>query len=264
MMPRSAIAIIPARGGSKGIPRKNLCSLGGKPLVAHSIDAARRTRVVERVVVSTDDPEIAAVAARYGADVVWRPAALSDDTASSESALVHALEHVRAQEGYAPDLTVFLQCTTPLIVPDDIDGAVQLLHEQQADVAFAVTPTHAFIWQRGTDGAAVPVNHDPGVRLRRQELPGQYLETGALFVMRTAGFLACRRRFFGRIVMFEVPLERAVEIDEPIALVVAEALHARLQGGRPPRTAGAPRRRAKAGATGPERVPAGRGGDGGW
>jgi N-acylneuraminate cytidylyltransferase len=264
MKRRSAIAIIPARGGSKGIPRKNLCSLGGKPLVAHSIDAARRARTVERVVVSTDDAEIAAVAARHGADVVWRPAALSDDTASSESALVHALEHARAQEGYAPDLTVFLQCTTPLIVPGDIDGAVRLLHDQQADVAFAVTPTHAFIWQRGPGGAAVPVNHDPDVRLRRQELPAQYLETGALFVMRTAGFLAARRRFFGRIVMFEVPPERAVEIDEPIALAVAEVLYARLQAGRPPRTPGAPRRRAGARATGADLLPVGSGGDGRW
>jgi CMP-N-acetylneuraminic acid synthetase len=261
MKPQSAIAIIPARGGSKGIPRKNLCSLGGKPLVAHSIDAARRARTVERVVVSTDDPEIAAVATRHGADVVWRPPALSGDTASSESALVHALEEVRAQDGYAPDLTVFLQCTTPLIVPGDIDGAVELLQEQRADVAFAVTPTHAFIWQRGVDGAAVPVNHDPGIRLRRQELPGQYLETGALLVMRTAGFLAARQRFFGRVVMFEVPPERAVEIDEPIALAVAEALYVRAQDERS-RASRATGRRSKGQAAESELLPAGPGGEG--
>jgi CMP-N-acetylneuraminic acid synthetase len=251
MVNRTAVAIIPARGGSKGIPRKNLCLLGDKPLVAHSIDAALAAAAIDRVVVSTEDPEIAAVARQYGADVVWRPTALSGDTASSESALIHTLEHLRVQDRYVPDLTVFVQCTTPLILPEDLDGTIACLDTEQADVAFAVTPTHAFIWQRDADGHVVPVNHRVEVRARRQELSPQYLETGAVFAMRTAGFLEAGRRFFGRLAMFEIPAERAVEIDDAVGLALAERVHARLAARPAPRGRTMRRRRGRGRITHP-------------
>jgi len=136
------LAIIPARGGSKGIPRKNVLPLAGKPLIAYNIEQARRSQFIRRVVVSTDDAEIAAVARQYGAEVVWRPAEISGDSASSESALLHALEQLRQQENYQPDLLVFLQCTSPHTPAEDIDGTVQALLEQQADSALAVIPFH--------------------------------------------------------------------------------------------------------------------------
>ena len=135
------IALIPARGGSKGIPRKNLQSLAGKPLIAHTIEHARQARSVGRVVVSTDDAEIAAVSKQYGAEVVWRPAAISGDTASSESALLHALEYLQQTEGYESDLLVFLQCTSPLTLPEDIDGTVQALWDEIAAEANEVDLT---------------------------------------------------------------------------------------------------------------------------
>jgi len=99
MISLSILAIIPARGGSKGIPRKNLQPLAGKPLVAHTIEHARQARSVNRIVVSTDDSEIAAVSKQYGAEVIWRPAEISGDTAPSELALLHALDYLQRTEG---------------------------------------------------------------------------------------------------------------------------------------------------------------------
>ena len=132
--PRTA-AVIPARGGSKGIPRKNIISLAGKPLIGWTLEAVRQAASTERVFVSTDDAEIADVARQFAAEVIPRPADLSGDTASSESALLHALEFLQQQEQYLPDLLVFLQCTSPLTLPEDIDGTVHALLAEEADTA---------------------------------------------------------------------------------------------------------------------------------
>ncbi len=218
------LAIIPARGGSKGIPRKNVRSLAGHPLIAHNIRQARQARLVNRVVVSTDDPEIAAVSQAYGAEVVWRPAEISGDTASSELALLHALEHLAQSEGYHPDLLVFLQCTSPLTAAQDIDGTVQALLDEAADSALAVIPFHYFLWRRQADGDATGINHDKRVRPLRQEREPQYLETGAVYVMRVPGFLQHRHRFFGKTALYEMPAERRLEIDDPVDFQVAEVL----------------------------------------
>jgi YrbI family 3-deoxy-D-manno-octulosonate 8-phosphate phosphatase len=221
------LAIIPARGGSKGIPRKNVLPLGGKPLIAHTIHAAHAASRIDRVVVSTDDDEIAAVAERYGAEVVRRPAELAGDTASSEAALLHALDALRAREGYAPDLLVFLQCTSPLTAPEDIDGTVAALLDRKADSALAVTAFHYFLWAEGAEGAH-GVNHDKGVRLMRQQRTPEYLETGAVYAMRVDGFRAARHRFFGKTVLFDTPVERRLEIDDPEDFRIAEERIARL------------------------------------
>src|SRR5262245_40336642 len=106
------IAIIPARGGSKGIQRKNLFDLGGKPLLAHTIEHSRSSPSVQRVIVSTDDDEIARVAQMFGAEVIRRPSEISGDTVPSEAAIVHVLEELSRREGYESDLVVFLQPTS--------------------------------------------------------------------------------------------------------------------------------------------------------
>ena len=218
------LAIIPARGGSKGIPRKNILPLLGKPLIAYNIEQARRSRLVSRVVVSTDDPEIGAAAERYGAEVIWRPAEISGDTASSESALLHALEHLQQVEGYQPDLLVFLQCTSPLTLAEDIDGTIQSMLDQAADSALAAIPFHYFIWQVGESGEASGINHDKRYRPLRQERQPQYLESGAVYVMRVPGFLQARHRFFGKTALYVMPAERLLEIDDPVDFKVAETL----------------------------------------
>ncbi|HKP63779.1 MAG TPA: acylneuraminate cytidylyltransferase [Polyangiales bacterium] len=224
-------AIIPARGGSKGIAGKNVRMLGGRPLLAHMVLAARAARRIDKVVVSTDDPSIAEVARSYGADVVFRPAELASDTASSESALLHALASLSEQR-YEPELTVFLQCTSPLTLAEDIDGTIDKLIEERADSALSVAAFHYFLWKRA-GAEAQGVNHDKRVRLRRQDREPEYLETGAVYVMRTAGFLQAKHRFFGKTVVHEMPLERVCEIDELVDLELAELrLRQRAQAAR--------------------------------
>ena len=141
------LAIIPARGGSEGIPRKNVRLLAGKPLISHTIGAATQASSVNRVVVSTDDDEIATISRQWGAEVILRPAEISTDNSSSELALLHTLEYLHENEGYNPDLVVFLQCTSPLTLAEDIDGTVQALFDQEADSSLAVTPFHYFLWR---------------------------------------------------------------------------------------------------------------------
>lgn len=221
--PVRALVVIPARGGSKGVPRKNVKDLAGKPLIAYNIEAANQASHVQRVVVSTDDDEIASVSVKYGAEVVRRPIELASDTASSESALLHTLDHLRIMQGYVPDILVFMQCTSPFTEAIDVDGTIDALLSGHADTALAVTPFHYFVWRHDADGNAEGVNHDKWVRLMRQQREPQYLETGAVYVMRVPGFLEHRHRFFGKTAMHVIPAERVLEIDEPEDFLLAEA-----------------------------------------
>ena len=218
-----SIAIIPARGGSKGIPGKNLVPLAGKPLIVHTIEAALDAKTIRQVYVSTDDAEISKVASEAGAKVIQRPAELASDTATSESALAHALEWIKAKEGYLPEYFAFLQCTSPLTLPADIDGTMQLLVDNKADSAFVACMFHHFLWEETAEGSR-GVNHHHSQRLRRQDKKPQFLEAGSVYAMKTEGFLEARHRFFGRIAMHEIPSSRVFEIDEPQDLLIAEKL----------------------------------------
>jgi len=211
--------VIPARGGSRGVPGKNLAEVGGLPLVARAVRAARRSRTVEEVVVSTDDPGIASAAGDAGARIVMRPAELSGDTATSESALLHALGLLSGR----PEATVFLQCTSPFIDPADLDAAVLEVLDGKSDVVFSALESHEFQWTRGGDGLA-GVGHSASFRPRRQDRAPHYRETGAFYVMRTEGLLEHGHRFFGRIGARAVPAVHAVEIDTAEDLAVARAL----------------------------------------
>lgn len=221
-----ALAVIPARGGSKGLPRKNVRLLCGKPLVAWTIEAALAAKTISRVIVSTDDEEIAAVSRQYGAEVVRRPRAISGDTSPSEAALVHVLETLGVTEGRL----AFLQCTSPLTLPEDIDRTVEALDD--ADSAFTAAPWHHFLWQEGPDGA-IPLGHEKSYRPMRQELRGPYLEVGAVYAVRIDAFLTNPGRFVGRTVMVPIPHERSLEIDTEEELLFAELLlRRRLQQGK--------------------------------
>ena len=216
-------AIIPARGGSKGVPRKNIRIVAGKPLIAWNIEAALVAETVDEVVVSTDDPEIAAVSARYGATVVKRPAEISGDTATSESALLHAIRTLDGA-GRHPDEVVFLQCTSPLTTAEDIDACVRAMSENGADTAFTAKEFFYFIWRKEPDGNAVGINHDKRFRPRRQDREPQYEENGAVYVMKTDGFIRAKHRFFGKTVMSIMPESRCLEIDTEFDLKLAEGL----------------------------------------
>ena len=148
--------------------------------------------------VSTDDSNIASISQDFGAEVVMRPSKISGDFDSSESALLHVLEQLEQTEAYAPDLIVFLQCTSPTTLPDDIDSTIQKLLNCKADNALAVTEFHYFLWQNN-NGDAIGINHDKTIRLMRQERKTQYRETGAVYGMETGGFLKSKHRFFSSL-----------------------------------------------------------------
>ena len=218
------VAVIPARGGSKGVPRKNLRRVGGIPLVARAISTARAADRIDRVVVSTDDPQIAAVAREWGAEVVVRPAELSGDTASSESAVEHALGEL-SRFGIDVGAVVLIQATSPFIDPADLDAAVERVLAGESDCVFSAVESWGFLWRTTSGGAgAVGINHDHRRRPRRQEREPEFLETGAFYVMDAAGFHRAKHRFFGRIGVALVPEQHAIEIDTEEQLALASAI----------------------------------------
>lgn len=216
------VAVIPARGGSKGVPGKNIAPVGGVPLVGRAIVAASGVDLIDEVFVSTDDAAIAAVAARFGASVIDRPAAIADDTASSEAALLDALDQLGAR-GIRPAVLVFIQATSPFIDPVALRSAVARVLEGDEDVVFSAFETYGFLWKHDAAGA-IGVNHDHSFRPRRQDREPHYQETGAFYVMDVAGFTRRGFRFFGRVGIEEVPAATAVEIDNLEELEFARAL----------------------------------------
>ena len=219
------VAIIPARGGSKGVPGKNLRRVGGIPLVERAVRAAAAADAVDLVVVSTDDAEITRVAEAAGARVIARPAELSGDTATSESALLHALDALAA-DGLEIGTVVFLQATSPFIPSEGIAEAVAHIAADRIDRVFSAFETYGFLWRRDADQHAAAINHDASHRPRRQDREPHYLETGAFYAFTADGFRAAGHRFFGRIGIVEVPEAWSIDIDDEHQLAVAGALAA--------------------------------------
>ncbi len=214
----STVAIIPARGGSKGITDKNLQPVGGIPLVTRAIQAAQAADGIDEVYISTDSERIAAVAQAAGAGVIARPDDISGDTASSESAILHAI-------GELPDaeIVVFIQATSPFIDPKDLSAACSMVSGGEFDVAFSGVEDHGFRWEE-RDGAFQPIGHEASSRPRRQDLPRRILETGAFYVFRAAGIRESGSRFHGRIGVVEVATRNAMEIDSHDELELARII----------------------------------------
>ncbi|MGW7053754.1 cytidylyltransferase domain-containing protein [Streptomyces sp. NPDC054887] len=234
------LAVIPARGGSKGVPAKNLAAVGGAPLVARAVRACLAAGRVTHVAVSTDDPAIAAAARDAAAalghaarvDCVPRPADIAGDKATSESAVLHALDAHEAMHGAVVDVVLLVQCTSPFLTGEDVDGVCAAVAEDGADTAHTVAPFHGFVWRESAPDAApeaattgaVGVNHDKSFRPRRQDRPQDYLETGAAYAMDAAGFRKTGHRFFGRTALVVTDPARVLEIDDPHDLARARAL----------------------------------------
>jgi len=208
----NVLTVIPARGGSKRIPRKNLLKLDGKPLISYSIAHAKRSKLVNRIVVSTDDEEIAYTSKLDGAEVVWRPRELSGDAASSESALIHVLDYLEEHEKYLPDLLVFLQCTSPLRNENDIDDAINTLIKLNADSLFSARRFKKYIWQL-KDDLVSPINYDYNHRWREQDFPYQVEENGSIYVIKSFILKQYNNRLGGKIVIYEMDEFCSIQID---------------------------------------------------
>jgi len=202
-------AVIPARGGSRGIPRKNLVDFCGKPLVAWSIIQARDTPLINSVHVSSDSDEILAVSARYGAQTIKRPNEISGDTATTESALLHAWQTMPTK----PDLLVLLQPTSPLRKPDDLQKALAQFQEQGWDSAFSGAVLLDFlIWEKDSRGTLRSFNYDYKNRGRRQDRQPQYVENGSFYLCKP-DILQSGNRLGGRIGICLMDFWQSFEID---------------------------------------------------
>ncbi|MCM0083479.1 acylneuraminate cytidylyltransferase family protein [Geomonas sp. Red32] len=232
------IALITARGGSKGVPYKNIREVGGKPLIAWSIEAARKSSPELRVVVSTDDAEIAAVSADFGAEVPFlRPAELAGDHASSESVALHALTWLAEREGYRPRLLLLLQPTSPLRTSADIDEAVRLQAACDADAVVSVTPNERPVqWLRRVDDGGLLVPWMAGEQLaRRQEAEEIYRLNGAIYLIKTEVLVSEKTFYPPATRPLVMPVERSLDIDSEFDLLLADLLLTGRQGKGEPR-----------------------------
>jgi len=229
------LGLITARGGSKGIPGKNVAPVLGRPLIAWTVDAALKSRRLTRTVLTTDDPAIAEAARAAGAEVPFlRPAELARDDTPHLPVLVHAVQWL-TDAGWAPDVVVVLQPTSPLRAAQDIDAAVDRLLASDAPSLVSVAPAvHPHLLRTmDADGRLRPVLPLPGVHPRRQDLDPVWRMDGALFLIRTPALLAGATLVGEGTIGFVMPPERSLDIDDPADLEEAgRRLAARGEGGR--------------------------------
>lgn len=216
------LALIPARGGSKGIPGKNIKLLAGKPLIAYTIEAAKNCDSISRVVVSTDSQEIASVAVQYGADVPFlRPAELASDTAMTMDAVIHMIKGLE-KEGETYDYLVLLQPTSPLRNSDDIEGAIHLAMKCDQDVvAISETSDSPILMRTCAESGALKSLLQQGSTVRRQDMPKYYRVNGSVYINRIDR-LTAETSLNDNPVGYIMPKERSVDIDDPVDFVVAE------------------------------------------
>ena len=222
------MGLILARGGSKGLPRKNILPLAGKPLIGYTIEVARASTVLDRVVVSTDDQEIAGVAKRYGADVpFYRPADLAEDDTSVFPAILHALTWLSEHEGYDPGYVMLLQPTSPFRTVEDIEGAVSLAVRKHADAVVSVSRVrqHPY-WskQMSEDGRLISQYPPEHAAFRRQDLPPLYVPNGAIYLVLRSVLLEKETVYTERTYGYVIPAERSLDIDDAWDLHVAELI----------------------------------------
>lgn len=218
------LAVIAARGGSKGIPNKNLIDLCGKPLLAWSIEQALAAPEITEVAVSSDSDAILAVAERFGAVGVRRPQAIAGDTASSESAWLHALDAREAATGTF-DRVVALQATSPVREGRDISGALAMFENDGFDSILSVCEVEDFFnWRLLPDGGADAVNYDWRDRRRRQEIEKRYLENGSLYVFPPAMLRETNNRLGGRIGLYVMDRHKMFQIDRPEEVQLCAAI----------------------------------------
>lgn len=219
------LAIITARGGSKGVPRKNVRSLGNKPLIAWTIESALRSTQRMRLLVSTDDAEISSISKEHGAEVPFlRPADLASDTATSESAVLHAIDWLAQNENYHPDLLLLLQPTSPFRSSQDIDNALQLQKTNDVDAVVSVTTNDRPVqWQRRIDqnGLLCDALATPPIT-RRQEAEQLYRLNGAVYVIKTKALLREHTFYPKQTLAYVMPAERSLDIDCEWDFLVAD------------------------------------------
>jgi len=218
-MDKKIIALIPARGGSKGIPKKNIKIFKGSPLIVHSINYALSCELINETYVTTDDMEIAKIATDAGAKVIDRPKNLSLDESSTESAIQHALDELTNK----PDIIILLQPTSPIRPPNSLKKGLRIYSNGKYDSLLSISPTHNFFWNINND-IAEP-NYNFMNRPRRQDMKDEdisYIENGSLYIFSYEHFIKTKNRLGGKIGYIIFPEEFSLEIDTMLDFTVLE------------------------------------------
>uniref|UniRef100_A0A7S3K1A0 N-acylneuraminate cytidylyltransferase n=1 Tax=Aureoumbra lagunensis TaxID=44058 RepID=A0A7S3K1A0_9STRA len=217
----STHALILARGGSKGIPKKNIKKLNGVPLLVYNVKAALVSGEFAKVVVSSDDAEILEIAKKAGAEAFERDPITAIDTASSEAGIE---DYVRRTPEC--DFLCLIQCTSPLTDANDFKNGFALFKSKNADSLVTVVRTHRFLWRVDEDGQASAKNYDPVKRPRRQDWQGELIENGAFYIFKVSSFQSSGSRLSGKVVALEMSEETLVEIDSLTDWKIVEYLAA--------------------------------------
>jgi CMP-N-acetylneuraminic acid synthetase len=224
------VALICARGGSKGLPGKNIRPLAGVPLIAWSIRQAQAVPRISRVIVSTDSEEIAAVARKAGAEVPFmRPVELAQDNSPERSVWRHALEYLKANEGAYPDVLLVVPATAPLRLPEDLERCLDEFAQGDVDTVITVAEPHRnpyfnMVKARADGGVELVIPPGDGILTRRQDAPDVYDMTTVAYVTAPDFVMRADTIFAGRVRAVRIPVERAVDIDTLMDFRVAECL----------------------------------------
>lgn len=226
------LAVIPARGGSKGVPGKNIKELAGKPMIAYTIEAAIKSEIFDKIVVSTDSQEIAEIALKYGAEVPFiRPAEISGDLVSSDDVVLHALQYYESQ-GLIHDEVCKLQPTSPLRNAEHIKSAYGLFKEKKADYLVSVCECeHSPLWA-GTIGADLRLDNfisEEVKRACRQDMPTYYRLNGAIYMGKTACFYNSKNFLGKNSIAFIMKQEESIDIDSQLDFDIAEIIKKRMR-----------------------------------
>lgn len=205
-MKQKIISIIPARGGSKGIPRKNVKLLNNKPLIAYSIEQSLHSKLINKTYVSTEDNEIKRISKEYGAEVIDRPQELAGDIVSTEAVILHVAEYLKNDFNYM----VLLQPTSPIRYPRQIDKAIELIIKEKGDSLLSVYKNEYSLWNNNGS----PINYDYKNRLRRQDRDWEFVENGSIYITKKEILINEKNRLGGKILMYKMPKWMSFEIDE--------------------------------------------------
>lgn len=222
------LAIIPARGGSKGVPKKNIKLFNGLPLIAHSIEYAKSSKLISDIIVTTDSEEIKSIASQYNADIINRPKNISGDSASTES----AIEHVLSEINNVPDIIILLQPTSPLRPKNSLDKAINTFIKNKYDTLLSISPSHKFFWKLSNNNDTPSPNYNYKKRPRRQDLSKKdinYIENGSLYIFTYEHFKKNKNRLGGRIGYTIFSEEYSMEIDSKIDFTILEQISKQLK-----------------------------------
>ena len=218
------VAIIPARGGSKGLKNKNLQNICGHPLITWSINQAKLSKLISSIWVSSDDDEILETSSNYGANIIKRPQELASDNSSSESAWIHAVDFLNRNNIF-PDIVIGMQATSPIRESKDLDKAIHFYKKNNYDSLLSVSEIEDyFVWGYNSDSSCEPKNYDLNNRKPRQEIQKNYLENGSFYIFKPFLLKHSNNRLSGKIGMYSMEKYKSFQIDSKEDLKICSGI----------------------------------------